>query len=69
MERPRAIVPKETQQLFEHIFNNAMNIPLVLEVAPTKASDMKGNVFGFYNNELFIVLSNGSLYKFTLTAV
>ena len=69
MERPRVVIPKETQQLFEHIFNNAMNIPLVLEAAPTKASDMKGNVFGFYSNKLYIVLSNGSLYSITLTAV
>lgn len=70
MERPRIIIDsKNLNPIFEHIFQNAMGLPIILTAAPTQASDMKGNVFGFYNDKLYIVLSNGNLYSINLTEI
>ena len=69
MERPKFTIPKEQQQIFDHIFQNALGLPVILSAAPTQASDMKGNVFGFFSSKLYIVLSNGTLYSITLTAI
>ena len=53
---------------FDFITQNALGNVVIANDTPT-ATTIKANVFVFYNNEMFIKLSNGSLYKFTLTPV
>jgi hypothetical protein len=69
MERPKTTIdPKNLNPIFEHIFTNGMGNILIRNEAPT-ANDMKANTMAYYNNELYLMLANGSLYKFTLTVV
>lgn len=67
MERAKyAIDPKNLNPIFEHIFQNAMGNIIIMDDAPTN-SGMKGNTMAFYNNEIYLKLSNGNLYKVGLT--
>lgn len=69
MERaPKKAKEKETNDVFDFVFRNALGNIIIFQAAPAKAQ-MKGNTIGYYDNEIFIKLANGELKKFTVTNV
>lgn len=56
------------QEALDWIFANALGNIIIKDAAPA-SGDMKANTMAYYNNELYIKLANGGLYKFTLTPV
>lgn len=62
------IDPKNLKPIIDFIYQNAMGNILIRNEAPT-SDDMKGNTMAFYNNELYLKLANGILYKVALTAL
>ena len=59
---------REFTKAFDFIQQNAIGNILIRETAPTN-DEMKANTFHFFNDELYLKLSNGNLYKVTLTPV
>ncbi len=59
---------KDTQDIFDFIFQNAVGNIIIFTAAPSK-SQMKANTIGYFNDEIFFKLGNGELKKITVTDV
>jgi len=69
MERsPKRAEDKKANDIFEHIFRNALGNIIILTAIPTK-TQMKANTIGYFDNEIFIGLANGELKRFTVTDI
>ena len=69
MERAnRRAKDKETNDVFDFVFRNALGNIIILPDTPTSVQ-MKANTIGYFNNELFFKLANGELKKITVTDV
>ena len=70
MERaPRKTQDKDTNSVFDFIFDNAMGSPVIFTSAPT-ASQMKANTWGKVtgvNTALYIRFADGGAMKITGT--
>ena len=60
---------KVLQDRLEFIYRNAMGNVLVLDSAPTTASDLKGNTTGYYDDAIYFKLADGTFKKFSVTDV
>jgi len=69
MERaPRKVKEKETNDVFDFIFRNALGNIIIFSASPAKA-EMKANTIGYFNDEIFFKLANGELKKISVTDV
>jgi hypothetical protein len=71
MERPKTTIPKETQQIFDHVFANGMGMPIIFEDTPTDDT-MKANTWGKVKDAtdfIYIKFADGVVKKVALTAL
>jgi len=71
MERNPKTLPKEYDGLhtaFDWIQKNALGNVLIAEDTPT-SDTLKANQWTYYSDELFYRMSNGTAFKFTVTAI
>jgi len=54
---------KELDTVFNHVFNNAMNVPINSDSEPT-SSDIKVGCPVIYSNTLYLMTKEGILLKF-----
>ena len=60
---------QEEKKFAEHIFENALGVPISLESAPTTSGgELKANEVGFYSGSLYINF-NGVTYQLNMTEV
>ena len=59
----------ETNNALEHIYQNALGNILILPAAPTTVADMKANNIAYFNNKLYIKLSNGDLKELSVSDI
>ena len=66
------IIPKEYDKgIIEHIFDNAMNLPIIFSATPTSAN-MKANTWGKVKDAvdyLYIKFADGKAVKISATEV
>ena len=58
----------ELNEFSDFMSQNALGNPVIRSETPT-SDTIKANTFEYYDGYLYIKLSNGSLYKFAVTAV
>ena len=58
----------ESKEAFDFVRQNALGNIIIATQQPT-SSTLKANQLTFYGGELYLKLSNGNAYKFTLTAI
>ena len=68
MERYKKPI-QDNKELFNYIFDNAMGNIIVLNSAPTTASDMKGNTIGYYDGTIYFKLADNTFKKFDVSDV
>lgn len=70
MEKPARFKVDDKQQrdIYQHIFENAMGNPLVMDAEPA-GDDIKMGTPVRYGDDLFIKFPDGKTYKFTGTAI
>ncbi|HEC64915.1 MAG TPA: hypothetical protein ENI23_06470 [bacterium] len=65
MERaPKNVKEKETNDVLDFIYQNAMGIPIQFTTTPTLAT-MKANTWGVFGTDLYIKFGNNVALKFT----
>ena len=65
MERAKQITnDKKLDPLLDHIYRQALGVPIILKSVPTSAS-MKANTVGVYGSDVYIKHANGVLLKLT----
>jgi len=70
MERyPRPLKEKELNNYNDWIRDNAMGNPVILDSAPTKATDLKPNTQAMHGDDLYVRDAKGVLRKFTGTII
>lgn len=70
MERsPKKAKDKDVNEALDFIFSNAFGNPLILDFAPTAASQMKANSCGIYGTNLYIKFGNNVMLRFAGTQI
>lgn len=65
MERsPRKVKDRETDQVLNFVFENAMGNPIILNAVPTNAQ-MKANTWGIYGTTLYVKFANNVTLSFS----
>ena len=69
MERGKEKVQdKDMGKVLDHIYQNAMGMPVVFKDQPT-AETLKPNTMGYFDGTLYIKFANGEVYSFNGTPV
>ena len=71
MERPKKsrLKDKDMDSRLEQIYRNALGIPIILDSAPSKPSDMKSNSIGKNGTDIYIRTADGVLLKVQATEI
>lgn len=69
MERaPKTTKDRETNEIFEYIYQNGFGNPIILGSVPT-SDEMKANTWGVYGSNLYIKFGNNVLLRFAGTII
>jgi len=52
-----------------HVIQNALGNPIILQKTPATPSDMKANTLGIKDDKLYVRFANGKLYSFSGTEI
>ena len=66
MERARQpIKDREQYKIMEHVYKNAMNIPIEVDTAPTEADKVKSDALQINGSDIYIKTPSGKLLRLT----
>ena len=68
MERPKFNIPKEQQNIFDHILTGAFGNPIIFSEAPT-SDTMKNNTWGLHSTNLYIKFASGVCLRIGGTSI